>query len=108
MSKQINSKIFVYQWNELEEGYGEQREFFIECYGLSKKGENIYLKISGFKPYFYVELPSIIENDDTVIQGIRADLKKLTKIKQNIPISIEIEKKKKIILYKQTKNCCKW
>ena len=46
MLEQVNSKIFVYQWNELEEGYGEQREFFIECYGLSKKSENIYLKIS--------------------------------------------------------------
>lgn len=96
MSKQINSKIFVYQWNELEEGYGEQREFFIECYGLSKKGENIYLKISGFNPYFYVELPSEIENDEGIINGICSDLSKLTKIKQNKPISIDIEYKRKL------------
>ena len=96
MSKQVNSKIFVYQWNELEEGYGEQREFFIECYGLSKKGENIYLKISGFQPYFYVELPSDIEKNDPIIRSIRSDLFKITKVKQNIPISIEIEKKRKL------------
>ena len=96
MSKQINSKIFVYQWNELEEGYGEQREFFIECYGLSKKGENIYLKISGFNPYFYVELPSDIINNDAIIRSIRSDLFKLTKIKQNVPISIDIEQKRKL------------
>ena len=96
MSKQINSKIFVYQWNELEEGYGEQREFFIECYGLSKKGENIYLKISGFNPYFYIELPSDIINNDPIIRNIRSELFKLTKVKQNIPISVDIEKKRKL------------
>jgi DNA polymerase elongation subunit (family B) len=104
MSKQISSKIFVYQWNELEEGYGEQREFFIECYGLSKKGENIYLKISGFNPYFYVELPSDIEKNDAIIRSIRADLFKITKVKQNIPISIEIEKKRKLYYTHKEKN----
>ena len=96
MLEQVNSKIFVYQWNELEEGYGEQREFFIECYGLSKKSENIYLKISGFNPYFYVELPSEIENDEGIINSIRSDLFKLTKVKQNKPISIDIEYKRKL------------
>lgn len=96
MSKQINSKIFVYQWNELEEGYGEQREFFIECYGLSKKRENIYLKISGFNPYFYVEVPSEIENDQGILNSICYDLFKLTKVKQNKPISIDIEYKRKL------------
>ena len=96
MSKQINSKIFVYQWNELEEGYGEQREFFIECYGLSKKGENIYLKISGFNPYFYVELPSDIINNDSIVRSIRSQMFKVTKIKQNCPVSVDIEYKRKL------------
>jgi DNA polymerase elongation subunit (family B) len=96
MSKQINSKIFVYQWNELEEGYGEQREFFIECYGLSKKGENIYLKISGFNPYFYVELPSDIINNDSIVRSIRSQMFKVTKVKQNCPVSVDIEYKRKL------------
>ena len=96
MSRQVNSNIFVYQWNELEEGYGEQREFFIECYGISEKGKNIYLKISGFKPFFYVELPTEIENNDAIIRSIRSDLFKVTKVKQNIPLFIDIEKKRKL------------
>uniref|UniRef100_A0A6C0I7E9 DNA-directed DNA polymerase n=1 Tax=viral metagenome TaxID=1070528 RepID=A0A6C0I7E9_9ZZZZ len=96
MSKPINSKIFVYQWNELEEGFGDKKELFIECYGLSISGDNIYLKISGFHPYFYVELPTEIENNDNLIQVIIRDLKKITKWKENMPISITVERKRKL------------
>lgn len=96
MSKQINGKIFVYQWNELEEGFGDKTEFFIECYGLSTKGENIYLKISGFKPYFYIELPPEIENTDSKILEIKMELDKMVKVKQNKPYNIEIERKRKL------------
>ena len=96
MSKQINGKIFVYQWNELEEGFGDKTEFYIECYGLSTKGENIYLKISGFKPYFYIELPSDLENSDSKILEIKMELDKMVKVKQNKPYNIEIERKRKL------------
>jgi len=104
MSNEINSKLFVYQWNELEEGYGEKRESFIECYGISKKGENIYLKISGFLPYFYVELPSDIQNNEQIIQIIRAEIKKLAKLKQNMPFSVDIEEKRKLYYTHKVKN----
>jgi|694.fasta_scaffold56291_2 DNA polymerase elongation subunit (family B) len=96
MSKQVSSKIFVYQWNETEEGYGQQREFFIECYGISKKGKNVYLKISGFKPHFYIQLPSEIENNEAIITDIKSRLYKVTKVKENIPYNIEIENKRKL------------
>ena len=97
MSKEVNSKIFVYQWNELEEGFGEQREFFIECYGISKKGENVYLKISGFQPYFYIELPTEIENSDNIIRQLKYEIENnITKVKQNKPTFVNIERKRKL------------
>lgn len=96
MSKEINGKIFVYQWNELEEGFGDKTEFYIECYGLSTKGENIYLKISGFKPYFYIELPSELEKNDSKIMEIKMELDKMVKAKQNKPYNIQIERKRKL------------
>lgn len=94
MSKHVNGKIFVYQWNELEEKNGNNAEFFIECYGITQKLEGVYLKISGFKPYFYVELPKEIEKNDLLINTLKTILNKIDK--KNKPLEIENVFKRKL------------
>jgi DNA polymerase elongation subunit (family B) len=94
MSKHINGKIFVYQWNELEEKNGNTSEFFIECYGITQKLEGVYLKISGFKPYFYVELPKEIEKNDILINTLKTLLNRIDK--KNKPLEIESVFKRKL------------
>jgi DNA polymerase elongation subunit (family B) len=93
-SRYINGKIFVYQWNELEEKNGNNSEFFIECYGITQKLEGVYLKISGFKPYFYVELPEEIEKNDILINTLKTILNRIDK--KNKPIEIESVFKRKL------------
>jgi DNA polymerase elongation subunit (family B) len=47
------NKLFAYWWgfeDSVEEG------LIISCYGLNEQGESILLRITGFKPYIYVEL----------------------------------------------------
>ena len=92
----IKGKIFVYQWNELEEGFNEKAELFIECYGITQKSENVYLKISGFKPYFYVELPEEIENSDNLLREMKIEMTKMVKTAQNKPYTVEIVYKRKL------------
>lgn len=101
-SNSINGKIFVYQWNELEEKNGNSSEFFIECYGITQKLEGVYLKISGFKPFFYVELPEEIEKNDLLINTLKTFLNSIDK--RNKPLEIEsVFKRKLYYTHKQLK-----
>ena len=101
-SSSINGKIFVYQWNELEEKNGNSSEFFIECYGITQKLEGVYLKISGFKPFFYVELPEEIEKNDLLINTLKTFLNGIDK--RNKPLEIEsVFKRKLYYTHKQLK-----
>jgi len=93
-SLSINGKIFVYQWNELEEKNGNTSEFFIECYGITQKLEGVYLKISGFKPFFYIELPEEIEKNDNLINTLKTILNRIDK--RNKPLEIESVFKRKL------------
>ena len=93
-SNSVNGKIFVYQWNESEEKTGNTSEFFIECYGITQKLEGVYLKISGFKPYFYVELPEEIEKNDVLINTLKTILSRIDK--RNKPVEIESVFKRKL------------
>ena len=93
-SLSVNGKIFVYQWNELEEKNGNNSEFFIECYGITQKLEGVYLKISRFKPYFYVELPEEIEKNDILINTLKTILNRIDK--RNKPLEIESIFKRKL------------
>lgn len=47
------NKLFAYWW-----GFEDSHEegLIISCYGLNEQGESILLRITGFKPYIYVEL----------------------------------------------------
>ena len=40
--------IFTYQFS---------KQYVIKCFGITKTGNSIYVKINGFKPYFYIEVP---------------------------------------------------
>lgn len=55
--------IYSYAWDELVED-----ETCIRAYGLNEKDENVCIKIKGFTPYCYIELPivnSITWNEST-------------------------------------------
>ncbi len=65
MNKENNITFNVLDWNfkddidddcEDDDIEGES-QFVIECFGRTKNDESIYVKINGFTPFFYVEIP---------------------------------------------------
>ena len=53
----------ILDWNfkddidEDEEDDDETSKFVIECFGKTQDDKSLYLKINGFTPFFFVEIP---------------------------------------------------
>lgn len=68
-----STQIFTYWW-----GYEDEQtlnDLVISCYGLNSEGESIYTRITGFKPYIYLELDPKIKWTGAVLNDICKDFK---------------------------------
>lgn len=43
--------------DEEETSMGFKGKYLIKCFGITNKGESVYIKVKGFEPYFYLEAP---------------------------------------------------
>lgn len=63
--------IFTYWWGHQD----NESDMTISCYGLTEGNESVYLKITGFKPYIYLELDTKISWTNGLLQEITRDFK---------------------------------
>lgn len=85
-----SANIFTYWW-----GYEDEQtlnDLVISCYGLNNEGESIYTRITGFKPYVYLELDSNIKWTSNILNDICKDFKN----RCNHICSIKFVKRKKL------------
>jgi DNA polymerase elongation subunit (family B) len=53
----------ISDWHETDEKIDRYNEYTIHIYGRCENGESVSAKITGFEPYFYVEVPSKWDNN---------------------------------------------
>jgi DNA polymerase elongation subunit (family B) len=63
--------IFTYWWGHQD----NESDMTISCYGLTEGDQSVYLKITGFKPYIYLELDTNISWTNGLLQEITRDFK---------------------------------
>lgn len=63
--------IFTYWWGHQD----NETNMTISCYGLTNDNKSVYLKITGFKPYVYVELDSKIPWTNGLLKEITNDFR---------------------------------
>ena len=90
-SREVRECCYTYSWyiDETEEEYT-----CIRIYGLSKKNENICIRVDNFTPYVYIELPTNIIWNASKAQLLGNKLDELTGEKK--PLSKVLVKKKKL------------
>ena len=57
-SSQASFTFYAYDWSYDEEKYEQST---IRIFGLDEANESVYVFVTGFTPYIYVELPSYIQ-----------------------------------------------
>jgi len=77
-----------------------RREFTIELFGVTAEGKPVHTKVSGFQPYFYLELPVTVS-----AESIGADLcRRLERFVPNVRKFMTFEKVKRSLLFGYTAN----
>lgn len=67
--------VFVYDWTYKDEN-GDDGKWYtiIRAYGITASKNRVYLKIEGFTPFCYIELPTIIQGKDFVWNSVKVKL----------------------------------
>lgn len=82
------NKLFTYSWH-VDKLVLEQT--IIRVYGLDINNKNICIRVTGFTPYIYLELPTNLVWNSTKIQALGEAIDKLIlKDSNNIPITKEL------------------
>lgn len=92
------TEFFAYQWSDAEEKLDDDQSerTIIRIYGVSKTGKNVYVKVTNFTPYCYVELPQTIEWNESRIGMVKSKLCSLGYKRDYQPISSEFSRKKSL------------
>lgn len=90
-------EVYAYQWHSEEDE--TDNSTVIHMFGLDSENKNIYVKIEGFTPYIYLEIPDNIDwkveyNNKNLYEKIKEVCSKYGSI--NRPISQSIKYKKKL------------
>ena len=91
-------EIFPYSWHT----YEENGSLGIRVFGLNKHNESVFLLITDFTPYIYVELPHHISWTESRLQAL---CRKIDEVSDRCkPVQKTFQKKKKLYYAKKDKN----
>ena len=54
-----------------EDDWKSQREYTIRMFGVSQEGHSVCLKVTGFKPHFYIKVPDVYAKDKESIKWFK-------------------------------------
>lgn len=83
-------KLFSYSWHIDD---NETDKTVIRIYGLNEKNENVCLRVENFKPYVYLELPSVRDWDETNVIPVISKINEYMKEKRPENYKLEFKKK---------------
>jgi DNA polymerase elongation subunit (family B) len=89
-------EIFPYSWNT----YEENGAIGIRIFGMNKENESVFVLVTGFTPYVYVELPDHIDWPSYRVQSLCNKLDSV--IERGRPVQKIFQKKKKLYYAKKT------
>ena len=92
-------EVFPYSWGT----YEENGTIGIRIFGLNDKNETVFVLVTGYTPYIYIELPDHIDWQQYRVQSLSAKLDTLVD-KRNRPVKKSFDYKKKLYYAKKTKN----
>ena len=92
-------EVFPYSWGT----YEENGTIGIRIFGLNDKNETVFVLVTGYTPYIYIELPEHIDWQQYRVQSLSAKLDTLVD-KRNRPVKKSFDYKKKLYYAKKTKN----
>jgi len=92
-------EVFPYSWGT----YEENGTIGIRIFGLNDKNETVFVLVTGYTPYIYIELPDHIDWQQYRVQSLCAKLDTLVD-KRNRPVKKSFDFKKKLYYAKKTKN----
>lgn len=92
-------EVFPYSWGT----YEENGTIGIRIFGLNDKNETVFVLVTGYTPYIYIELPEHIDWQQYRVQSLCAKLDTLVD-KRNRPVKKSFDYKKKLYYAKKTKN----
>lgn len=95
----IRMEVFPYSWGT----YEENGTIGIRIFGLNDKNETVFVLVTGYTPYIYIELPEHIDWQQYRVQSLCAKLDTLVD-KRNRPVKKSFDYKKKLYYAKKTKN----
>jgi DNA polymerase elongation subunit (family B) len=83
-------KLFSYSWH-IEDN--ETDKTIIRIYGLNERNENVCLRVENFKPYVYLELPSVRDWDETNVIPVISKINEYMREKRPENYKLEFKKK---------------
>lgn len=89
-------EVFPYSWNT----YEENRAIGIRIFGMNQANESVFVLVTGFTPYVYLELPDHIEWPSYRVQSLSTKLDTL--VDRGRPVKKIFYKKKKLYYAKKT------
>ena len=91
-------EIFPYSWNT----YEENGSLGIRIFGMNKENESVFVLVTGFTPYIYIELPDHIDWPSHRVQSLCTKLDAV--VDHGKPVHKIFQKKKKLYYAKKNKN----
>lgn len=68
-------EFFSYWWSGSGDNESVSDDLVISCYGLTSDGKSVHTRITGFKPYIYLELDTSIKWTSVILNDVCNDFK---------------------------------